>query len=522
MPTKTKEDKQGIIKTQVLNNSNEILSDLGEYWQRIYRAMYSGYAPNSLFVNSPYDGMACYDELYETTISDAYGTYDYKRKSMGMPLKISQYLKNLVFGEGVKITIADEKKMEWFTEWLKYNDFFTNEKNLFEQQIAVGDKAETIYKSGEKILLNYMPSHRFIVTEFDGIQPKGMITVSYRQIMVKNKTKWLTLLEWHRLEKEQITATEPPMFTNNMVITREIYMSDKQYYIEELVPYNKYITHFGTLQETETVKDVDMPLFEFCKNPLNNSKAPTSYRGMSIYGGSLDQEQVLTTTYDGFYFEYLLKQYIVTAPEEAVDDYRGKDGNSKRKYNPRIGALVSMGQQGDYQTEWKDFSPEIRDQSFINGINLQLDIYVSGHFSGGTFRYDGKSIQTATQVIAERSDSFRTKVEFQNTLAASWKRLFVKVATYAKKWNMIKWDLTEEEITIKFDDSIIIDDQQEFTNDLQAVSADIMPKAIFRERHYSLSEKEEKRWQKLLEEEQKSLFGFNEEPEEIDDTNPED
>ena len=43
---------------------------------------------------------------------------------------------------------------------------------------------------------------------------------------------------------------------------------------------------------------------------------------------------------------------------------------------------------------WKDFNPDIRDASFINGLNMNIDIVsVSAGVSAGALRFDGKSFE---------------------------------------------------------------------------------------------------------------------------------
>lgn len=521
MPKKTLEEKNGFIKTRILQ-SDTIFQDLGDWYQRLYASLYRGYVNSSLFKDCPSD-VGLYTDIHDTKISDGLGTYDYKRKTLGLPLIAAQHLKTLVFGKGVEVKFNGDEKQTWFDEFFKYNKFFKNEKDLFEMQVAVGDKVESFYKSGEKVLLNYIPSHRFIVTEFDNAGVRGGIFVSYRKVTIDKKPKWLTLLELHSVVKNKVTASDPPIFTNNYVIRREIYQSDNQYHIDRYLNFDKYIHYFGTLQEVETEENMDMPLFEFSKNPINNSKAPLSKKGQSIFGGKLDQLQVLATVYDGMYFEYLLKQFMVVAPEEAIEEFKNTNGDTTSKYNPRAGVLFSRGRVGEYQSEWQSFSPDIRDQSFISGMNMNLDIAAVGMgFSAGTFRFDGKSIQTATQVKAEKNETFNTVEEYENNLAESWVSLFIKVATYAKKWGLITWDLVEKDITINFDKSDMIDKQEQFTNDISSVNGRIMPKQVFRERHYKLDETEEKRWAELLEKEQSSVFDFgdndnDEDESEVDD-----
>ena len=193
---------------------------------------------------------------------------------------------------------------------------------------------------------------------------------------------------------------------------------------------------------------------------------------------------------DGYY-EFVLSQREKVVPEEMMDEIKTSTG-TKLLYNPAKGVHKSIGKTGDYGFEVKEFATAIRDESYTRKVNSEIDYFSSGcGISAGTFRFDGKSRVTATQVLQEASDSFRTKKEVQDTIAVGWKELFVKVAIWAKRWNLVTWELKEEDITIKFDDSVIIDDQKERQNDREAVEDEIMPKQIFRERYYDLDAKEE-------------------------------
>lgn len=69
-----------------------------------------------------------------------------------------------------------------------------------------------------------------------------------------------------------------------------------------------------------------------------------------------------------------------------------------------------------------DISVEIRVEEHVSAINALLNILAMQiGFSSGAFTFDGTGVKTATEVVSEQSETFRTK----KTMKIMQKQLFV-------------------------------------------------------------------------------------------------
>ena len=131
----------------------------------------------------------------------------------------------------------------------------------------------------------------------------------------------------------------------------------------------------------------------------------------------------------------------------------------------------------------KESNMQLRVEEHSKAINDDLN-YLSMRCGFGTERYkfDNGNITTATQVISENSDMFRTIKKHELILDAALKQL---VRIIIRLGNVLGAGLPEDtEITIDFDDSIIEDKTAERQSDRQEVSMGVMSRAEYRAKWY--------------------------------------
>ena len=109
-------------------------------------------------------------------------------------------------------------------------------------------------------------------------------------------------------------------------------------------------------------------------------------------------------------------------------------------------------------------------------------------FGQNHYRFENGSIQTATQVISENSDLFRSVNKHELILEPVLKEL---IRIIARLGNVIGMAVNPDtEIVVDFDDSIIEDKQAERQSDRQDVSMGVMSLAEYRAKWYGETEEE--------------------------------
>ena len=132
----------------------------------------------------------------------------------------------------------------------------------------------------------------------------------------------------------------------------------------------------------------------------------------------------------------------------------------------------------------REVNMEIRAEAHSRAIDDFLNILsVKCGFGTEHYRFEKGSIQTATQVISENSDLYKTIVKHEIILENVLKEL---VAIIVRLGNVLGNGLNESfEVTIDFDDSIIEDKGAERQEDRQDVAMGVMRLEEYRAKWYN-------------------------------------
>ena len=238
--------------------------------------------------------------------------------------------------------------------------------------------------------------------------------------------------------------------------------------------------HYHRLREPQYVIDR--------LNLVNNAgEDDNNPMGMSLLANSIDVFRKIDLEYDSYANEFDLgRKRIFVAPEMLTD----KDGNPTFD----TGDTVFYRLPEDYLSASKDPIKEIdmtlRVEQHSKAINDDLN-YLSMKCGFGTqrYRFEHGGVTTATEVISENSDMYRTLQKHEIVLDAVIKRLIkiiIRLGIVAKVPGLSE----ETEITIDFDDSIIEDKQTERKEDRQDVAMGVMSLAEYRAKWYGETEEQ--------------------------------
>ena len=209
--------------------------------------------------------------------------------------------------------------------------------------------------------------------------------------------------------------------------------------------------------------------------------------GVAIFANSIDVLQGLDTVYDSYINEFVLgKKRIFVAPEMMGTDIFGNqtfDPNDVVFYQLPEDALKDGGKP------IVEINMEVRADAHEKGINDNLNMLsMKCGFGQNHYKFENGSIQTATQVVSENSDMFRSISKHEIILESVLKELIQIVARLgAVLGEPVN---PEAEIVIDFDDSIIEDKQAERQSDRLDVSMGALPLVEYRAKWYGETEEE--------------------------------
>lgn len=219
-------------------------------------------------------------------------------------------------------------------------------------------------------------------------------------------------------------------------------------------------------------------------NLVNNADLEESNpMGISIFANAIDVLQTIDIIYDSFGNEYDLgRKRVFVAPEMI----RNVDGSPAFDTDDTVFYKMPDGYSGE-DGLIHELDMNIRAEDHEKGINDNLN-YLSVKCGFGTerYRFDKGGVKTATEVISVNSDMYRTLVKHENVLNDVLVEL---VQIIIRLGNVIGYGLDEEqEIQIRFDDSIIEDAESERKQDMADISIGAMQLYEYRMKWYGEDE----------------------------------
>ena len=230
------------------------------------------------------------------------------------------------------------------------------------------------------------------------------------------------------------------------------------------------------------ITDSALRPFLFIKPNNKNSIDGSSPFGMAIFSGAIDILKGLDTVYDAYINEYMTGKTRIIASAETVNFKNGKP-----VFDPDDTIFYRLPSSPKNDAKLDFIQPDIRPMTAGIEDNLNLLSMRCG-FGERHYHFAGGSVTTATQVISENSHMFRTLKKHEIILDAFFKDLCRLLIHYGKRYLNVA--LTDELVTVDFDDSII-EDKQSVYNDMRLdVSAGLLKPELYIMKKYNVSQEE--------------------------------
>lgn len=405
-----------------------------------------------------------------------------KRLSLGMAKKLSEDIADLLLNERVQITINDENTSTFVMKVLEDNNFSVLGNDYQERKAYTGtvayvpylDKIQISEESGEivgggEVKINYVSASDIYplswynehITECAFTFYKVIGTKKYAHIQMHLLENGMYVIENHVVECTNGAGREIPAEDwkdlkgfENLSPKMETGTEKRQFVIDRLNITNNY--------------DKDNPM------------------GVAIFANSIDVLQGLDTVYDSYINEFVLgKKRIFVAPEMMETDILGNP-----TFDPNDVVFYQLPE--DTLEKGKpivEINMEIRADAHEKGINDNLNMLsMKCGFGQNHYKFENGSVQTATQVISENSDMFRSVNKHEIILEPVLKELIQIIVRLGRA--MGEPLNPDTEIVVDFDDSIIEDKQAERQSDRQDVGMGVMSLAEYRAKWYGETEEE--------------------------------
>lgn len=418
-----------------------------------------------------------------------------RRKSLNMAKKVCEDISDLLLNEKVTITIGNEATSDFVNSVLEEANFSVLGNAFQERKAACGTVAYVPYLTDmevdeegnileAKIKLDYVVARNIYPTAWEN----DRITECLFLFEKTYQRKKYVHTQWHR--KEALPDGGYQYIIENGVVLA----SDGAG--KDLLPedWNKIPFFEGLAPRVETGSD--KPQFVIDKlNIVNNVDDDDSNpMGISLFANACDALAKLDLEYDSYANEFDLgRKRIFAAPELLTD----VNGNPVFDSNDTVFYQLPEDFFRDTHEALHEVDMKLRVTEHEDAINNDLNL-LSFKCGFGTqfYRFERGNVTTATQVISENSDLYRTVCKHEIVLENVLKEL-IRVITRLGVAAGVPGLVEDTDITINFDDSIIEDSGAERAEDRQDVSMGAMSLAEYRAKWYG--ETTEQAQQKLPE-----------------------
>ena len=422
-----------------------------------------------------------------------------EKKSMQGAKKVSEDWADLLYNEKVKINLKKKKDTELLREILRKNNATVIINKGIEKSFALGTGAlvvsvqnmeqdetnNTIDVTNSKIKLEFVEAKKIIPLTWENgiIKECAFITVKYK------KGQTYIYIAMHVLDEQDNYVIKNYMFKGKYSSFVEVNEEERE----------------GFINNFETKSNI--PWFAIITPNICNNIDSESPFGISVYANSIDTLKSLDNAYDGLDNEVIIGRRRTFVAEEMLTY---DDGEGRMVFDPNDISVYRMprGFNKDSMIEHDDST--LRTNSYIEAVNYQLNLLSSKvGFGNERYKFDGKAIQTATGVISENSDMFRTIKKHEQVLESSLITIVKAIAYASSVFGNDSIDATK--VTIDFDDSIIEDRGAEKVRAMQEVAQDLRSKESYMTNYRNLTEQQVKDELAKIQQEKMSnqeAFGF--------------
>ena len=402
-----------------------------------------------------------------------------ERLTMNMPKKVCEDFAKLLWSEKVQIKLDKKKNTERLLNVLdsKENNFMTNFPNFLERVFALGTGVTVEYKKDDKTLIDYIDGDIVIPYKYTNSYINGLITVSRFTRGVDLKKKYYTHITYHEFkvneenEQQYIKLNELYVSKNDTTLGKELNFNKE---FPDVLEYEEFLT--------------DNPHFQVWKPVVANNFDTDSPVGISILANQIDKFKAIDTTYDSFNREFRTGKKRVLIDRTAVKKKTEVDSDGKVNYvsyfdnNDEVYVAIA----GMENQPVKEIDFNLRYQEHISSINAQLNYISAGVGLGQNYyNFDGQGVKTATEVVSENSDTYRTKKHHE---------IMVNDCLYDLVKAICELEgITYKSINIVFDDSIIEDENALIQRGLELYQNKVISLEKFMQKylHYEESEIQE-------------------------------
>lgn len=429
-----------------------------------------------------------------------------ERKSLHMAKRVAQRWADLLLNEKVEVNAAvpgpdgapaddgyTEKRLR---ELMHEVNFYVRGNNLIEMAFAMGGGFFVEFWDGERTSVKYIPQEDFYPLAYDSGRLTEAAFASRKHIGDRSyiyvETHRKNERDTYTIENLLLETVTAPVSAGGIILSESAgdAASAAVGGLREASPAVYEAQGVEPFVETDSTE----PLFQMIRPNIANADDFNSPYGTSVFDGAVDIFKSIDTIYDSYYKEFLLGKKRIFARDGvtniAIDP---KSGEQIPVFDPQDEVFYSL--PGDDAAPIQEVNGALRVGEHNTALQTQLNLLASATGLGDSgFTWDRGNVSTATQIISENSDMFRTlkkhELVLREAIIGLAKGLLYIESRYAGDAAL----RLDAEITVDFDDSIIEDTAEIRRQAMMELQTGLIDPIEYYQRVYHMTEDQAVAW----------------------------
>ena len=432
------------------------------------------------------DAIKLWTEMY-VDIPPWKGEKGLNTQTENLPAAIAREFARLITQES-EIKVSGDVRGEYIN--IQLQRFLRHFQSKVEMYCAKGGIFVKPYISGKNVILSYYTADRAYPTAYD---TNGDISGAVFIEQMRKGDYIYTRLEWHTMtynadigeqEGDSDNPEGEPKNTNLYNVKNQAFRSEKlvsysgdsefdllncRFPLQDEVELST-IDEWSDIEPEVNIVGLDAPLFVYIKVPSANNIDSYCPLGVSVYSLAVDAIREADRQYTRCIIEYELKEAAIHA---SADLWKSdKEGNpilpEGRERLYRI-----LDDTGNDEGTIKDYSPDIRDTSFFNGLQeLLRKIEFLAGLAYGTLSRMQETEKTATEIKMSKQRSFTTVSNMQKEIEDGLRRVCDVINALVDLYELCPDG--KYELSCAWGDNVLEDADVEYQRRLQMVMGGLL------------------------------------------------
>ena len=283
-------------------------------------------------------------------------------------------------------------------------------------------------------------------------------------------------LEHHKYANHKVTIT-------NMAFKSTARTQNSDNDLGQQIPL-KSVPEWQNIEETTIIKNVDRLLFAYFKMPEANTVDIHSPLGVSGFDKAIDLIEEADKQFSRLLWEYEGGELAIDIDRDALRDTEVRNEKGELIITSKMGHLqqrlyrpVDIGAEGD---TYNQYAPVLRDASYISGLNTILMHIedVTGLSRGTLSQVDTAEARTATELRILKQRSYQTNADIQTAMQVCLEDLVYVMNVLCELYDITPTG--EYEVSFEWDDSILVDVDEELGKRMTLLQNGLMSKKELR------------------------------------------